>query len=136
VDLRLTVDLPRDLDRMGTLRHVLDGALAGLGVADQPRADIGLIVSETWTNVIAHVRVGAAFQVRATVTEKQCVIEVTHPGGRDTDTDTLNAMTAPEHSPAHSPAHFPAHSLRVVSALADEVDVDSDGLLVRVTKKL
>jgi anti-sigma regulatory factor (Ser/Thr protein kinase) len=58
VDLRLTVDLPRDLDRMNTLRHVLDGALAGLGVDEQKRTDIGLIVSETWANVITHVRVG------------------------------------------------------------------------------
>jgi serine/threonine-protein kinase RsbW len=122
VDIRLTVDLPHDLDRVNTLRHVLDGALAGLGVAEQPRADIGLIVSETWANVIAHVRVGVAFQVRATVDEQQCVIEVTNPG--DPALDNLNALTAA------------GHSLRVVSALADSVDVHSDDLLVRVTKRL
>lgn len=122
MDLRLTVDLPRDLDRMNTLRHVLDGALAGLGVAEQPRTDIGLIVNETWANVIAHVRVGTAFQVRATVDERQCVIEVTHPG--ETASDTVNALMAS------------GHSLRIVSALADSVDVDSDGLLIRVTKQL
>lgn len=122
MDLRLTVDLPRDLDRMNTLRHVLDGALAELGVAEQPRADVGLIVSETWANVISHVRVGVAFQVRATVNEEQCVIEVTHPG--DHALDTLNALTAA------------GHSLRVVSTLADSVDVDSDGLLLKVTKQL
>ncbi|GAA2613674.1 hypothetical protein GCM10010399_50620 [Dactylosporangium fulvum] len=122
MDLRLTVDLPRDLDRMSTLRHVLDGALAGLGVAEQPRADIGLIISETWANVITHVRVGVAFQVRATVNEAQCVIEVTNPG--DQASDVVNALTSS------------GHSLRVVSTLADSVDVDRDGLLVKVTKKL
>jgi len=122
VDLRLTVDLPRDLDRMNTLRHVLDGALAELGVAEQSRADVGLIVSETWANVISHVRVGVAFQVRATVNEELCVIEVTDPG--DHALDSLNALTTA------------GHSLRVVSTLADSVDVDSDGLLLKVTKKL
>ncbi|GGM33102.1 ATP-binding protein [Dactylosporangium sucinum] len=122
MDLRLTVDLPRDLDRMNTLRHVLDGALDGLGVAAQAREDVGLIISETWANVIAHVRVGAAFQVRATVDEDQCVIEVTHPG--DQASEVINALTTS------------GHSLRIVAALADAVDVDSDGLLVKVTKKL
>jgi serine/threonine-protein kinase RsbW len=122
VDLCLTVDLPRDLDRMNTLRHVLDEALAGLGVGEQARADVGLIVSETWANVIAHVRIGVAFQVRATVDEDKCVIEVTNPG--DQASETLNALTAS------------GHSLRVVAALADSVDVHSDGLLVKVTKQL
>ena len=122
MDLRLTVDLPRDLDRMNTLRHTLDGALDGLGVAEQDRTDIGLIVAETWANVIAHVRIGVAFQVRATVDEKQCVIEVTHPGAAAVD--NVNALTTS------------GHSLRVVRSLADEVDVDSEDLLVRVTKRL
>jgi anti-sigma regulatory factor (Ser/Thr protein kinase) len=122
VDLRLTVDLPRDIDRMNTLRHVLDGALGGLGVSEQDRTDIGLIVSETWANVIAHVRVGVAFQVRATVDELQCVIEVTHPG--DDGSETLNALVTS------------GHSLKVVRTLADAVDVDHDGLLMKVTKLL
>jgi anti-sigma regulatory factor (Ser/Thr protein kinase) len=122
VDLRLTVDLPRDLDRMNTLRHVLDGALAGLSVAEQDRTDIGLIISETWANVIAHVRVGVAFQVRTTVNEHSCVIEVTHPG--EQAVDNLNALLTSE------------HSLRVVRSLADEVDVDSKDLLVKVTKTI
>jgi len=122
VDLRLTVDLPHDLDRMNTLRHVLDGALSGLGVAEQTRTDIGLIVNETWANVIAHVRVGVAFQVRATVDEVRCVIEVTNPG--ESAADTLNALTTS------------GHSLKVVRSLADAVDVDHDGLLVKVTKLL
>ncbi|WP_426509712.1 ATP-binding protein [Dactylosporangium sp. McL0621] len=122
MDLRLTVDLPRDLDHMNTLRHVLDGALSGLGVTEQTRTDIGLIVNETWANVIAHVRVGVAFQVRATVDEIQCVIEVTNPG--ESASDTLNALTTS------------GHSLKVVRSLADAVDVDRDGLLVKVTKLL
>ncbi|WP_433612822.1 ATP-binding protein [Dactylosporangium sp. CA-139114] len=122
MDLRLTVDLPRDLDRMNTLRHILDGALSGLGVSEQARTDVGLIVSETWANVIAHVRVGVAFQVRATVDEVQCVIEVTHPG--EQAADTVNALTAS------------GHSLKVVRSLADAVDVDRDGLLMKVTKLL
>ncbi|MFG2037829.1 ATP-binding protein [Dactylosporangium sp. NPDC048998] len=122
MDLRLTVDLPRDVDRVNTLRHVLDGALAGLGVAEQARTDIALIVNETWANVIAHVRIGVAFQVRATVDEQRCVIEVTHPG--ESATKTINVLTTS------------GHSLRVVRSLADDVDVDSDGLLMKVTKLL
>lgn len=118
MDLRLTVDLPRDLDRMNTLRHVLDGALAGLGVGEQKRTDIGLIVSETWANVITHVRVGVAFQVRATVDEKACVIEVTSPS------DTPDALLPSQ------------PSLQVVSTLADTIDVGGDGLLLRVVKHL
>ncbi|WP_432984447.1 ATP-binding protein [Dactylosporangium sp. CA-233914] len=116
------MDLPRDLDRMNTLRHVLDGALNGLGVAEQTRTDIGLIVSETWANVIAHVRVGVAFQVRATVDELRCVIEVTHPG--EPASENVNALITS------------GHSLKVVRTLADHVDVDRDGLLVKVTKLL
>ncbi|GAA3274449.1 ATP-binding protein [Dactylosporangium vinaceum] len=122
MDLRLTVDLPHDIDRMSTLRHVLDGALAGLGVAEQTRTDIGLIVTETWANVIGHVRVGVAFQVRATVDEMQCVIEVTKPGEPITET-LSNVMSS-------------GHSLKVIRSLADDVSVDSDGLLVKVTKLL
>ena len=107
---------------MNTLRHALDGALAGLSVSEQNRTDIGLIISETWANVITHVRVGVAFQVRTTVNDQQCVIEVTHPG--ETAVENLNALLSSE------------HSLRVVRALADEVGVNRDGLLVKVTKKL
>ena len=118
MDLRLTVDLPRDLDRMNTLRHVLDGVLAGLGVDEQIRTDIGLIVSETWANVITHVRVGTAYQVRATVDEQACVIEVTSPP------DAPDALLPSE------------PSLQVVSSLADIVDVGGDGLLLRVVKHL
>jgi anti-sigma regulatory factor (Ser/Thr protein kinase) len=118
VDLRLTVDLPRDLDRMNTLRHVLDGALGGLGVGEQIRTDIGLIVSETWANVITHVRVGTAYQVRATVDEMACVIEVTSPP------DAPDALLPSE------------PSLQVVSSLADTIDVGGDGLLLRVVKHL
>jgi hypothetical protein len=63
-----------------------------------------------------------AFQVRTTVNERCCVIEVTHPGRQAVE--NINALLASE------------HSLRVVRSLADDVGVDSDGLLVKVTKKL
>ena len=123
MDLRMAVHLPRDLDKLNTLRHVLDGALDTLGVAARCRADIGLIVSETWTNAVFHVGVGAQYQVIVDVEDDDFTVTVAGPADRS---DRAGANVLAESG----------RGAQIVSELADSMQGEPGGLLRRATKKL
>jgi anti-sigma regulatory factor (Ser/Thr protein kinase) len=123
MELQLAVRLPRDLEKLNTLRHLLDAALQTLGVAAACRADIGLIVSETWTNAVSNVRAGHQYEVVVTVADDRFAVTVNGPGEGPDRADT-NVLTES------------GHGVHIVSELADTMQVEPNGLLRQATKKL
>ena len=123
--LELGVRLLQDVDELTTFRHLLDGALATLGVTEDCRADVGLIVSEICAHVVSYLAKGDHAQVGVAVADGMCVVEVRADG----DVDPLRPNVLAESG----------RGLRIVSQLADNVAVFADhshGLLLRAGKKL
>jgi serine/threonine-protein kinase RsbW len=54
VAFRLALRLPRDASTVPLVRRMLAQALTTLGVADECRDDIGLILTEACANVVEH----------------------------------------------------------------------------------
>lgn len=60
MEISLDLQLPRDAASVPATRRLLDAALAALGVEDQIRDDIEVMLTEACTNVIKHAEHGAA----------------------------------------------------------------------------
>ena len=123
--LELAVRLMRDVDDLTTFRHVLDGALATLGVTEACRADIGLIVSEVCAHVVSYLTKGDHAQVGVAVDAGMCMIEVRADGEVDPQRPNVLAESG--------------RGLQIVNQLADNVTVFADpshGLLLRAGKRL
>jgi anti-sigma regulatory factor (Ser/Thr protein kinase) len=116
-----TIRLPRDLDGVTDFRHELDEDLRAFGVDPGNRADVGLVVSEVCTNVVSHLGPGDQYDVEVEVDGRRCVIEV-----RDA---TAQHGSAPSDANVVSEA---GHGLRIVSAVAADVEASQAGLVRRV----
>jgi anti-sigma regulatory factor (Ser/Thr protein kinase) len=119
VGVQSTIRLPRDLDRVTEFRHELDEDLRAHGVDPGSRADVGLVISEVCTNVVSHMGRGDQYDVDVDLDATKCVIEV-----RD---------TCGQHHAAPSNVLTEAgHGLRIVSAVAADVEASQSGLVRRV----
>ena len=83
MDIQLALHLPRDAVSVPVTRQVLDRCMEILGVTADTRDDIALALSEACANVVRHGAPGAEYEVRVSVRDCQCVIEVVSAGGRD-----------------------------------------------------
>ena len=119
VRVQSTIRLPRDLDRVTEFRHELDEDLRAYGVDPGNRADVGLVISEVCTNVVSHMGHGEQYDVDVDLDGTQCVIEVRH--------------TFVQHHAAPSNVLAEAgHGLRIVSAVAADIEASQSGLVRRV----
>jgi anti-sigma regulatory factor (Ser/Thr protein kinase) len=119
VPVQSTIRLPRDLDRVTEFRHELDEDLRAFGVDAGNRADVGLVVSEVCTNVVSHMGHGEQYDVEVNVDPTKCVIEV-----RDA---SIHHRSAPSNVLSEA-----GHGLRIVSAVAADIEASPDGLVRRV----
>lgn len=123
--LELGVRLLRDVDDLTVFRHLLDGALVTLDVAEPCRADIGLIVSEVINHVVSLLSVGEHADVDVRVVDGTCVIEVRADDELDPNKPNVLAESG--------------RGLQIIGELADTVQVHADhshGILLRAGKKL
>lgn len=114
ITLRLALLLPRDASTVPVVRHILDQAMASLGVATGCRDDISLILTEACANVIEHARATDEYEIGVEVTDARCVIDVVHAGAV-VDPVRLAPPTDPvllEES---------GRGLQIIRALADEL---------------
>ncbi len=106
---------------MTDFRHELDEDLRAFGVDPGNRADVGLVVSEVCTNVVSHMGEGDQYDVDVDVDGRRCVIEVHEASARHrsgpSDANVLSAA---------------GHGLRIVSAVAADVEASQSGLVRRV----
>ncbi|MFG2056166.1 ATP-binding protein [Micromonospora sp. NPDC048930] len=127
--LRLSLDLPRDAATVAVARRALDGALAGVGVEDDCRADIQLALTEACDNVVAHSLAAVDYTVDVTVDGDRCTIEVCDQGDG----------FVPSRSSMPGPSATSGRGLHIVAALVDHLDIVSSagaGTRLRFTKTL
>ncbi|GAA0598186.1 ATP-binding protein [Actinomadura livida] len=129
MEISLDLLLPRDAASVPATRRLLDAALRALGVEEQIRDDIEVMLTEACTNVIKHAEHGADYTVRATIQDSRCLIKVID-SGTGFDTGVL---------PRPGPADEQGRGLMIMSMLADDVRFRSfmhDGALVSLEKNL
>lgn len=129
MQISLDLLLPRDAASVPATRRLLDAALTALGVEDQIRNDIEVMLTEACTNVIRHAEHGADYTVRATIQDRHCMIKVID-GGIGFDAGEIRA---PEPGAEHG------RGLLIMRALADDVRFRTflrDGALVSLEKHL
>ena len=80
----IALRLPRDAASVPLIRQMLDGTLRSLGVDEQIRDDIELMLSEACSNVVRHAQPSDDYTVSVTVYDDLCVIKVIDTGGGST----------------------------------------------------
>ncbi|TDC97861.1 ATP-binding protein [Actinomadura sp. 7K507] len=129
MEISLDLLLPRDAASVPATRRLLDAALTALGVEDEIRDDIEVMLTEACTNVIRHAEHGADYTVRATIQDCRCMIKVIDSG------TGFDAGRVPHPEPVAEQGR----GLLIMRALADDVrfrTLPQDGALVSLEKHL
>jgi serine/threonine-protein kinase RsbW len=130
--LRLALCLPRDAATVTLVRRLLDQALRTLGVTDECRDDVGLVLTEACANVIEHARTSDEYDVSAEITDTRCIVEIINTGPA---VDPTTWML----TPGLDVLAERGRGLQIINSLADEVTFipgGEGGLTVRAVKVL
>jgi serine/threonine-protein kinase RsbW len=131
VEIKFTLQLPRDALSVPVVRRVLKTSMLNLGVDETCVTDIEVALTEACTNVLDHAAAGEDYEVVAGVDETRCVIEVVD-AGRGFDADPLG----------HAEADLAAEEgrgIQLIRALMDRVHFRArpdSGTIVRLEKHL
>jgi serine/threonine-protein kinase RsbW len=131
VEIKFTLQLPRDALSVPVVRRVLNASMRTLGVADECLTDIELALTEACTNVLDHATAGDEYEVVAGVDDATCVIEVVDTG-RGFDADHLGHVEA-------DPSAEEGRGIQLIRALVDRVHFRSRperGMIVHLEKQL
>jgi serine/threonine-protein kinase RsbW len=129
--LRLVLQLAPHPRSVGIVRRTLDRALDEAGLDDEQRDDLRLAVNEACTNVIDHAA-DADFDVRLTVDDRSCVVEVADCGPGLTG-------TTPDERPVSDIDAETGRGLAIIRTLTDRLELfprNPRGLTVRLVKHL
>ena len=137
---RLALDVPEDLAHLKTVRHAVREMLASVGVTQQDRDDVELLVGELATNVVRHANSGLAYHVEVEVKQDTVVIIVTDQGqGFIREKVALPGTLRAEKLVEGVIERFGGWGLPMVETLADRVDFlrhEPHGTKVRAEKQL
>ncbi|MGN9844056.1 ATP-binding protein [Nonomuraea sp. H19] len=129
MEATIALRLPRDAASVPLIRQLLESTLRSLGVVEQIRDDIELMLTEACSNVIRHAEPSDDYTVSAAVHDHLCVIRVVDTGnGFDP-----RAVLAPEPGAEHG------RGLQIMRALADEIRFTNrhdNGAMVCLEKRL
>jgi serine/threonine-protein kinase RsbW len=131
VEIKFTLQLPRDALSVPVVRRVLNSSMRTLGVADECLTDIEIALTEACTNVLDHAAAGDEYEVVAGLNDSTCVIEVVDTG-RGFDADHLGHAEA-------DPSAEEGRGIQLIRALVDRVHFRSrpeTGMIVRLEKEL
>jgi len=131
VEIKFTLQLPRDAVSVPVVRRVLKSSLQTLGVDRDCLTDIELALTEACTNVLDHAAMGDEYEVVAGLSDSTCVIEVIDTG-RGFDADRLGHTDA-------EPTAEEGRGIQLIRALVDRVHFESrpeSGMIVHLEKKL
>jgi len=131
VEIKFTLQLPRDALSVPVVRRVLNTSMRTLGVADDCLTDIELALTEACTNVLDHATAGDEYEVVAGLDDNSCVIEVVDTG-RGFDADHLGHVEA-------DPSAEEGRGIQLIRALVDRVHFRSRperGMIVHLEKQL
>jgi serine/threonine-protein kinase RsbW len=127
--LRLVLQLAPHPRSVGIVRRTLDRALDEAGLDPERRDDLRLAVNEACTNVIDHAA-EADFDVRLTIDDRCCVVEVADCG------PGLTEGTLPDHPAGDAET---GRGLAIIRTLTDRLELfprNPHGLTVRLVKHL
>ena len=131
MEIKFTLQLPRDSLSVPVVRRVLKSSMRTLGVADECLTDIEIALTEACTNVLDHAVDGDEYEVLAGLNDSKCVIEVIDTG-RGFDAARLG------HSEA-DPSAEEGRGIQLIRALVDRVHFRSrpeTGMIVHLEKEL
>ncbi|MFI7444543.1 ATP-binding protein [Nonomuraea indica] len=111
MEATIALRLPRDAASVPLIRQILESALDTLGVEEQIRDDIELMLSEACSNVIRHAGPSDEYTVSAGVHDDLCVIKVV---------DTGNGFDARLVGEAPPNAEH-GRGIQIMRALADDI---------------
>jgi len=131
VEVKFTLQLPRDALTVPVVRRVLNSSMRTLGVAEDCLTDIEIALAEACTNVLDHAVDGDAYEVVAGLNDESCVIDVVDTG-RGFDADHLGHAEA-------DPSAEEGRGIQLIRALVDKVRFASrpeTGMIVHLEKQL
>ena len=131
MEIKFTLQLPRDALSVPVVRRVLNSSMRTLGVADDCLTDIEIALTEACTNVLDHAAAGDEYEVVAGLDDESCVIEVLDRG-RGFDADHLGHAEA-------DPSAEEGRGIQLIRALVDRVHFKSrpeTGMIVHLEKQL
>jgi serine/threonine-protein kinase RsbW len=129
MDMKFSLDLPRETLSVPVIRRILGDTLRGLGVSDACVADILVAISEACTNVVQHADSTSRYEVTVGIDDGQCVLKV-GDRGRGFDGETKKNV----HPDSES-----GRGIKIMRALVDDVSFDSrpdSGTVVYLQKRL
>jgi serine/threonine-protein kinase RsbW len=115
VDMKFSLDLPRETLSIPVIRRVLGDTLRGLGVSEGCIGDILVATSEACTNVVQHVDTAARYEVTASIDNEHCVLKVVDRG-QGFESDSSRTVTPDSES---------GRGIKIMKALVDDVVFDS-----------
>lgn len=131
MEIKFTLQLPRDALSVPVVRKVLQSSMRTLGVAEECLMDIELALTEACTNVLDHAAAGDEYEVVAGLDDHACVIEVVD-SGRGFDADHLGHAEA-------DPSAEEGRGIQLIRTLVDRVHFKSRperGMIVHLEKQL
>ncbi len=146
MEIKMVLDLPRDVMSVPVSRQVLDSCLEALGVTPDTRADIALALSEACANVIQHAESGAEYEVHVSAKNCRCAIEVVNTGSGDSGfasggsgpgDEQPDWFAVPEDPVSPTAEH--GRGLKIIDAVADNLRMvgnQRQGTTVHFEKKL
>lgn len=131
MEIKFTLQLPRDALSVPVVRRVLNSSMKTLGVSDDCLDDIEIALTEACTNVLDHAAQGDEYEVVAGLDDSMCVIEVVDTG-RGFDADHLGHADA-------EPTAEEGRGIQLIRSLVDRVHFRSrpeTGMIVHLEKEL
>jgi serine/threonine-protein kinase RsbW len=131
MEIKFTLQLPRDALSVPVVRRVLNSSMNTLGVSEDCLTDIEIALTEACTNVLDHAAEGDEYKVVAGLDDNMCVIEVVDTG-RGFDADRLGLADA-------DPSAEEGRGIQLIRALVDRVHFRSrreSGMIVHLEKDL
>jgi serine/threonine-protein kinase RsbW len=131
VEIKFTLQLPRDALSVPVVRRVLNSTMKTLGVDEACLTDIEIALTEACTNVLDHAAEGDEYEVVAGLDDSTCVIDVVDTG-RGFDADSLGHAEA-------EPSAEEGRGIQLIRALVDQVHFTSRperGMVVHLEKEL
>jgi serine/threonine-protein kinase RsbW len=131
VEIKFTLQLPRDALSVPVVRRVLNSSMRTLGVSESCLTDIEIALAEACTNVLDHAAQGDEYEIVAGLDDSRCVIEVIDTG-RGFDADHLGHAHA-------DPSAEEGRGIQLIRALVDRVHFRSRpeaGMIVHLEKDL
>ena len=131
MEIKFTLQLPRDALSVPVVRRVLNSSMRTLGVSEMCLTDIEIALAEACTNVLDHAAQGDEYEIVAGLDDSMCVIEVVDTG-RGFDADKLGHADA-------DPSAEEGRGIQLIRALVDRVHFRSrpeTGMIVHLEKDL